>query len=332
MVEIPADVATEEISELDFQYEAVKSTCAGGNPRDVADAARVLVQAVNPVIYAGQGVLYAEAWEELAELAELLQVPVMTTLEGKSAFPEHHPLSLGTGAGVMTRPALHFLRKADVVFGIECSFTRHGIVSANIPVGKVIIHATIDERDINKHYATNYPILGDAKLVLRQLLDALRDLLGGKKRQRDDKVAAEVKKVKEEWLSEWMPKLTSKEVPINPYRVIWEFMHEVDSREAIITHDAGSPRNQMAPFYGGKVTPRLFRMGQVSRSGDRTGPYYGGQAGSTGQVLREFHGRCRLRDDGAGLRNCCAQRNPHPHHCTEQLVNGCRNSSYGYFP
>ncbi|MEE9567761.1 MAG: thiamine pyrophosphate-requiring protein [Candidatus Binatia bacterium] len=257
MVEIPADVATEEISELGFQYEAVKSTCAGGNPRDVADAARVLVQAVNPVIYAGQGVLYAEAWEELAELSELLQVPVMTTLEGKSAFPEHHPLSLGTGAGVMTRPALHFLRKADVVFGIGCSFTRHGIVSANIPAGKVIIHATIDERDINKHYATNYPILGDAKLVLRQLLDAVRDLLGGKKRQGDDKVAAEVKKVKEEWLSEWMPKLTSNEVPINPYRVIWEFMHEVDSGEAIITHDAGSPRNQMAPFYEAR-SPRGY--------------------------------------------------------------------------
>jgi acetolactate synthase-1/2/3 large subunit len=249
LIEIPADVATEEIGESALQYELVKSTCSGGNPRDVAEAARVLVQALNPVIYAGQGVLYAEAWEELVELAELLQVPVMTTLEGKSGFPEHHPLSLGTGAGVMTRPALHFLSRADVVFGIGCSFTRHGIVAANIPAGKVIIHATNDERDINKHYPANFPLLGDAKLVLRQLLEAVKDLLGDAGRQADGTAAAEVKKVKEEWLGEWMPKLTSKEVPINPYRVIWEFMHAVDPREAIITHDAGSPRNQLVPFY-----------------------------------------------------------------------------------
>ena len=57
----------------------------------------MLREARRPVIHAGQGVLYAEATDELIELAELLQAPVMTTLEGKSAFPEDHPLALGTG-------------------------------------------------------------------------------------------------------------------------------------------------------------------------------------------------------------------------------------------
>ncbi len=290
MVEIPADVATEEIGESGLEYKVVKSTCAGGNPRDVAEAARVLVQALNPVIYAGQGVLYAEAWEELVELAELLQVPVMTTLEGKSAFPEHHPLSLGTGAGVMTRPVLHFLSRADVVFGIGCSFTRHGIVASNIPAGKVIVHATNDERDINKHYAADIPILGDAKLVLRQLLEAIKDQHGGKRRQGDDTVGAEVKKVKEEWLTEWMPKLTSKEVPINPYRVIWEFMHEVDSREAIITHDSGSPRNQLAPFYQAMSPRGYLGWGKSHALGTGLGLIMGAKLAAPEKICVNFMG------------------------------------------
>src|SRR5947199_47268 len=109
--------------------------------------------------------------------AELLQAPVMTTLEGKSAFPEDHPLALGVGSSVMPRPVYHFLKDADVVLGVGCSFTKHGMAT-NIPPGKRVIHATNDERDLNKNYPTDHPILGDAKLVLRQLIDATRDALG----------------------------------------------------------------------------------------------------------------------------------------------------------
>src|SRR5213594_3267049 len=135
------------------------------------------------MIVAGQGVLYAEAWADLVELAELLDAPVMTTLEGKSAFPENHPLSLGTGGGgVMSGPVFQFLPRADVVFGIGCSFTRHGMAT-NIPAGKVLIHATNDERDLNKNYPADHPILGDAKLVLRQFIDAVRDALGTRSRR-----------------------------------------------------------------------------------------------------------------------------------------------------
>ena len=102
---------------------------------------------------------------------------VTTTLEGKSAFPEHHPLSLGTGSGVMPRPVHTFLQKSDVVFAVGTSLTKHNITAAAIPPGKVIIHATNDERDINKQYPADYPILGDAKLVLRQFIEAAKDLL-----------------------------------------------------------------------------------------------------------------------------------------------------------
>src|SRR6267142_6345970 len=100
IVEIPADVAVADVADqVALQYKPVKSTCSAGNAQDIAEAAKVLLQARQPVINAGQGVLYAEASTELLELADLLQIPVMTTLEGKSAFPEDHPLALGTGGG-----------------------------------------------------------------------------------------------------------------------------------------------------------------------------------------------------------------------------------------
>ncbi len=257
IIEIPADVATEEISESVLDYQSVKSTCSAGNPGDVAEAARALVDTRVPVIYAGHGVLYAEAWDELVELAELLEAPVMTTLEGKSAFPENHPLSLGIAAIATSKPASHFLREAETLLAIGCSLTRYGITAANIPPGKTIIHATNDERDLNKHYAAAHPILGDAKLVLRQLIEAVQDLIGAKGRKGDGGVAKQVKKIREEWLSEWLPKLTSNEVPINPYRVVWEFTRAVDPKEAIVTHESGGSRNQLIPFYQA-TTPRGY--------------------------------------------------------------------------
>jgi len=256
LVEIPNDVAVEEFPAAGVNYTPVKRTVSGANARDIEEAAKILVQAKSPVIIAGQGVLYAEATDELTKLAELLQAPVTTPLEGKSAFPEDHPLSLGTGAGVMPRPVHTFLQKADAIFAVGSSLTKHSIVAAPIPSGKTIIHATNDERDLNKHYPANYPILGDAKPVLSQFIQAVKDLLGGKSKN-DGTVAAEVKKGKAEWMAEWMPKLTSNEKPLNPYRIMWECMNLFDRKNCIVTHDAGSPRNQLVPFYQAP-TPRSY--------------------------------------------------------------------------
>ena len=249
MVEIPADVAVEQVdADLLESYQPVKATCSQGNPRDVEAAARALVQAQRPIIHAGQGVLYADATKELLELAELLQVPVMTTLAGKSAFPEDHALALGSGSGVMNGPVYHFLKEADVVFGIGTSFTKHGMTTS-IPPGKVLIHATNDSIDIGKDYSVDHPIIGDAKEVLRQFIDASRDILGGRASAGNGQAKEEIASVREEWLNGWMPELTSDEAPINPYRVIWELMKNVDPSEAIVTHDSGSPRDQIVPFY-----------------------------------------------------------------------------------
>src|SRR5205823_9588178 len=114
---------------------------SAGNPADVAEAAKLLLAAKRPILHVGHGVLWAQASDELRELAELVQVPVMTTMAGKSAFPEDHPLSLGAGGHTLTRTAAHFLVKSDVVFGIGCSFAKGGF-SSTIPGGKTMVQIT----------------------------------------------------------------------------------------------------------------------------------------------------------------------------------------------
>jgi acetolactate synthase-1/2/3 large subunit len=247
MVEIPVDVATGQVdSALAENYQPMKKTMSQGNPDDVLAAAKALLKAKAPIIHAGQGVLYAEATDELIELAELLQVPVVTTMAGKSAFPERHPLALGSVSTTMNGAAYHFLKSADLVFAIGSSLTKHAMTT-HLPAGKTIIHATNDPIDISKDYVVDYPVIGDAKLVLRQFIEAVKDLLG--KQARNGKTAEAIAKVKVAWLKEWTPRLTSSEVPISPYRVIHEFMQTVKPSEAIMTHDSGSPRDQIMPFY-----------------------------------------------------------------------------------
>jgi len=288
MVEIPADVATAEAGDVALGYRPVKPTCSAGNPREIAAAARALVEARRPLMHAGQGVLYAEATGELVELAELLQAPVMTTLEGKSAFPEDHPLALGSGTSVMSRPVYHFLKEADVVLGIGTSFTKHGMAT-NIPPGKAIIHATNDERDLNKNYPTDHPILGDAKLVLRQLIDATRDVLGAGNR-RSSPVADEIQKIRTAWLAEWMPKLTSHDTPITPYRVIWDFMQTINARDAIVTHDSGSPREQLMPFYRATAPRSYIGWGKSHALGTGLGLIMGAKLAAPDKFCVNFMG------------------------------------------
>lgn len=249
VVEIPDDVAEEEFDESKLTYTPIKAHRAGPDAADVDEAARMLLEARRPVIFAGQGVRFAGATPELVELAELLQAPVMTTLLGKGSYPEDHPLSAGPAAGVGTGMAAHYLQAGDVFLAVGTSLTLHNISSARLPAGKTIIQATNDPADLNKDYTVDHAIIGDAKLVLASLTEAVRDRLNGRRRNGDGTLAAEMSKIRDAWMATWMPKLTSDEVPINPYRVVWELTKAIDPKNAILTHDSGSPRSQLVPFY-----------------------------------------------------------------------------------
>ncbi len=256
LLEIPQDVAMEEVEEEIFDYEPPPVVRTAGDPEAISRAARALLAADRPIIHAGQGVLYAEATDELVQIAEYLQAPVMTTLAGKSAFPENHPLSVGTGASSTTKGVHHFLSRADLVFGVGCSFTKSSF-SVPIAPGKTLVHVTNDDGDINKDYKSHFPVVGDAKLVLGQFLDELKRQHGSQGRRVDRSLQEDILKIKQEWLDQWMPKLTSDEVPINPYRVVWDLMNTVDLNNVIVTHESGSPREQVVPFWEAR-DPRSF--------------------------------------------------------------------------
>ena len=245
LVEVPLDVFREDVG--DFNYVPSYKARSTPDPESVNEVAAVLASAERPVIYAGQGVHYAKAWDALKTLAETWQIPVTTSLEGKSAFPEDHPLALGSGGRAIPKPVHEFLQDADVILGIGCSFalTAFGV---QMPKGKTIIHATLDAKDLNKDVPAQHVLLGDAKLTLESLNTALEGHPKDAVAARAD-VPAQIAAIKADWLETWMPKLTSNAAPISPYRVIWELKQRVDPENTVITHDAGSPRDQLSPFW-----------------------------------------------------------------------------------
>lgn len=291
LVEVPQDIATAEIDAGPVEnYRPVAAARAQADPAAVESAMRAVLAAERPIVIAGAGVLYAEASAELADLAELLQLPVMTTMEGKSAISErHHPYALGSGSGVMNGAVYQFLRDADVVLAVGTSLTLHPMVTP-IPAGKTIIQVTNDPLDLHKSYAVDHPLLGDARLTLRQFIDCATDMLAGKRARPDQDVAAEIAAVRDRWLAEWMAKLTSKEVPINPYRVIWELMSNIPPGEAIVTHDAGNPRYEIMPFYQADNPRSYLGWGKSHQLGTGLGLTIGAKLAAPDKFCVNFMG------------------------------------------
>ena len=131
--------------------------------------------------------------------ATLTQTPVMTTLNGKSAFPESHPLALGAGGASRPKMVRHFLDKADFVLGIGTRFTRSFYITP-VPDDKVMAQITHDSGDIGKDYQIVYGAVGDAKLVLQQMIAVVKDTLGEHGRRGETTIATEVAAVKEAFM------------------------------------------------------------------------------------------------------------------------------------
>ncbi len=255
MLEIPSDVGEEIIPDHSLDYVPVKPFKSGASQEDVRDLVSALLSAECPVISAGQGVLYAEASEELIDFVEWTKIPVMTTLSGKSAFPETHPLSLGTGAASHSLMVATYLKKADFFFGLGTSMTSG--FKAEIPKGAVLAQSIITHEDVNKEHQIEYGAIGDARIVLQQLLEEAKKQLGGKPRSDTKGNVLEISRLKKIWLNQWEPHFCSNEVPLSPYRVFREIASLVDNTRSIITHDSGYPREQLAPFWE-TVTPRSY--------------------------------------------------------------------------
>jgi len=264
VVEMPSDVMQQGF-EGELAYQPVVRTAYAPDADSIGKVADALIAAGRLVIYAGQGIHWSAAHAELQTLAELLAAPVCTSLPGKSAFNETHPLALGSGGAAMPKTVRHFLDEADLIFGIGCSFTETAFGVA-MPKNKAIIHATLDPADINKSVPVVQALVGDARLTLTALIEACRARLGGTARD-PSAVAAEIKAVEAEWLAKWLPKLTSDNEPISPYRVLWDLQHTVDMANTIITHDAGSPRDQLSPFWKAQTPHSYIGWGKSTQLG-----------------------------------------------------------------
>jgi thiamine pyrophosphate-dependent acetolactate synthase large subunit-like protein len=308
LVEIPADLFAEEVPEP-LHYRPTPKLRFGPDPDAVQTVVKALLAAERPVIYAGQGVHYARAWEALRNLAELLEAPVTTSLGGKSAFPENHPLALGSGGRAIPQTVHDFLHRADVIFGIGCSFSKTHF-GVDMPQSKAIIHATLDPADINKDVESEYALVGDADLILKALVGEIRQHLGGKPRGRAERVAHEIKTIKAEWLSQWLAKLTSDETPLSPYRVIWDLLHTVNIANTIITHDAGSPRDQLSPFWA-SITPLSYiGWGKTTQLGYGLGLAMGAKLARPDQLCINIWGDAAIGFTGMDFETAVRERIP----------------------
>jgi acetolactate synthase-1/2/3 large subunit len=320
LLELPGDVGAAEVDAV--PYESPRRARSSADPESVSEAARLLIGARRPVLHAGHGVLWAEAWDELRELAETAQLPVMTTMAGKSAFPEDHPLSLGTGGHTVTGQAAGFLVRSDVILAIGSGLARNAFTTL-LPPGKTIVQSTIDPADLDKEYPTDLALLGDAKLVLRQLIDEIARQGG---RRGSSGLADEIGALRKAFRDEWMARLTSDETPINPYRVIWELNQIADKRSTIVTHDSGNPRDQILTFYEATAPRGYLGWGKSTQLGTGYGIALGAKLAFPEKLCVNVMGDLAFGTAGMEVETAVRERIP----IMTVLVNNSVMGGYGH--
>lgn len=261
LVTIPRDLG--EYDEEEYPYTPVKGWRWAPDPEDVTAAVSALLDAKRPLLLVGEGVLYAGATEELRCFAELVQAPVLTTLKGKGAFPEDHPLSIG----VRGEPALAFLRDSDLIMGIGTSLAqghfRHAIPDAR---DKTIVHCTADPEDVNRNYCVAAAVIGDARLALQALTAELVKRKGAVATP-NLTLQAEIRTAREAMMARYRPLMDSSETPINPYRVYGDMARVLDPTRSFVTHDSGATRDQLSTVYDTIVPHTFMGWGNVTTLG-----------------------------------------------------------------
>lgn len=254
LVDLPKDIQQKKLKKIfhypnDVELPGYKVVKSGGHPKQLKDIANVLMNAEKPVILAGGGIILSNASKEILKLAESLKIPVTTTLMGKGCFPENHPLALGMVGMHGRKVANLMITESDVLFAIGVRFSDR--VTANIehfaPHAK-LIQVDIDPSEIGKNVDVNIPVVGDAKLVLQNLISITNKLKAKKKTKWHDKL----KKFKKEF----SPVYDYDTVPIKPQRVLKELNKIIDDR-TIITTEVGQCQMWAAHYLNIK-NPRSF--------------------------------------------------------------------------
>ena len=183
LVDIPKDVLTNNMKWHWPTDDEVADSLPGykpvthGDPELIKQAAQLMMKAQQPILYVGGGVLKARAATALRELAEMMGIPVVTTLMARGAFPDDHPLCLGMPGMHGTATAVTAMQKSDLLIALGSRFDDRvtGRVNSFAPHAK-IIHVDIDPAEQGKVRKPDVPIVGDCRLVIEELIVALNDL------------------------------------------------------------------------------------------------------------------------------------------------------------
>ncbi len=263
-VELTGDVCMEEVPEESMNYTSPPAPRHQPSISDVKDAVKALLEAKNPLVWAGAGVMSADATSQLREFAELLDVPIFTTMPGKSAFDERHPLSLGTGGMTATKAARQWIDHCDVLFAIGASLTSSPYAQS-IPAGKFVIHGVLNPEELNKDVACSIGLVGDAALTLEAMIDQVKGEIG--EDGRTTGVRDQIHAIEQEWSGRWRKYLEDDGEPISPYRVIHELNENLDLEDSTVTHDAGAPRDQIVPFFRATTPHSYIGWGKTTHLG-----------------------------------------------------------------
>ena len=241
-------------------YEPVKSYKFGPDPLDVQKALDMINESKKPLIYAGEGVIYADASKELLTFAESTNIPVATTLKAKGVFPENHPLSVGVRGDHTAK----FIEESDLILAIGTSLSP-GRFSHSIPnaTKKKIIQCNLNELHVNRIFPTAHCVLGDAKFTLRALID-----VNPNSAQKDsNSIRNQIDTERKKDTSKYRPAMESSETPINPYRVYADMMKVLDPNNSFVTHDSGNTRDQLSTIYETHIPRGFLGWGNVSTLG-----------------------------------------------------------------
>jgi acetolactate synthase-1/2/3 large subunit len=196
LVDVPKDIANQTMEWYWPTDGDVSADLPGykpnlkGHPRMIKESARVVAESRKPVIYAGGGILKARAAEALREFAELTGIPVVTTLMARGAFPDSHELCLGMPGMHGNYTAVTAMQQADLLIALGSRFDDRvtGKVDAFAP-GAKIIHVDIDPAELGKVRRPDVPIVGDCRLVIEEMIAAVKALDGGAQPDRSEWLA-----------------------------------------------------------------------------------------------------------------------------------------------
>jgi acetolactate synthase-1/2/3 large subunit len=291
---MPLDVSKMEVGNFEYTPVSLRPRVrAGADPAAVEAAVDLIAKAERPYVYVGAGVLFSEATAELVHLAEMLTLPVATTLNGKSAFPEDHRLSLGIGgfgrATYGSLPATKLAESADVILTIGCGFKQHATIARPGERTKHI-QVDVDAGEINRDHLADVAMLGDAKVVLGQLVAAARARVDASRLAPVERRIEEINALKAEWTKVCKPLLYSEDAPINPFRVTREFAEIVDPAETIVLHDAGTVRGTTSQHYIAPLPRSFLGFGVASAMGWSLGAAMGAKKAHPDKLVTAFIG------------------------------------------